>query len=156
EAAQIYQTAYRAIHLTNLEALEHAEEILKALKPTDIFIAAVSNKKGDNLRKEISHLGWDHYFDAIVGAGDAHADKPDPAPVMLALKETDIQPQECWFVGDTTIDLECAQNVGCIPVLYGEVQTDGDAYDGFPIAHHSRDHHGFMEVIEYILRADAA
>ena len=45
----------------------------------------VSNKAGAFLRAEVTHLGWGRYFGSVVGAGDAEADKPDPAPIHLAL-----------------------------------------------------------------------
>ena len=45
----------------------------------------VSNKSGKFLRAEVAHLGWEAYFGAVIGAGDAAADKPDPAPIHLAL-----------------------------------------------------------------------
>ena len=45
----------------------------------------VSNKAGRYLRAEVTHLGWAPHFGAVVGAGDASADKPDPAPILLAL-----------------------------------------------------------------------
>ena len=38
----------------------------------------VSNKAGRFLRAEVTHLGWAGHFGAVVGAGDASADKPDP------------------------------------------------------------------------------
>jgi phosphoglycolate phosphatase len=27
---------------------------------------------------------------------------------------------EVWFVGDTAVDMECARNTGCVPVLLAE------------------------------------
>ncbi len=47
----------------------------------------VSNKAGKFLRAEVVHLGWSPHFGAVVGAGDARADKPDPAPILMALEQ---------------------------------------------------------------------
>src|SRR5947207_1478268 len=50
----------------------------------------------------------------------AAMDKPHTAPVRLALEPSGIGAGETvWFVGDTGIDIECARNSGCIPVLLG-------------------------------------
>lgn len=148
EASAIYQKAYRAIHLQDLRPLPDAEALLQSLKQRGIFIAAVSNKRGDNLRKEIDHLGWTHYFDAIVGSGDAAIDKPDPAPVIMALQDSGVSAgASVWFIGDTTIDLECAKNTGCTPILYGDVESDGKVYEGCAISHHARDHAGLLAFI---------
>ena len=80
----------------------------------------VSNKTGPVLRREAAHLGWTGYFARLVGAGDAAADKPDAAPVDLALDGSGIVCGDAvWYVGDTAIDMECAANAGCVGVLLG-------------------------------------
>lgn len=148
EAAGLYQKAYQAIHLQDLQPLDGAEAVLKSLKARGAYVACVSNKRGDNLRKEVNHLGWTQYFDSIVGSGDAAIDKPDPAPVALALQNSGHEAgASIWFVGDTTIDLECARNTGCTPILYGDVESDGREYQGFAISHHARDHAGLLRFI---------
>lgn len=150
EAAQAYQAYYRSIHLTHLHPLPRALDVVAMLDKSDAFVGVVSNKRGDTLRTEIQNLGWDHYFDAIVGADDAHADKPSAAPVELALKESGLQSgAQIWFVGDTIVDLECAHNSGCVPVLYGEVETDGHQYLGHAFTYHVRDHHELMELLKH-------
>jgi len=54
---------------------------------------------------------------SLIGAGDAAQDKPNPAPVALALEPSGVEPGEgVWLVGDTGTDMECAYNSGCIPV----------------------------------------
>jgi len=64
-------------------------------------------------------------FGAVVGAGDAPLDKPDAAPVRLALEQSGIEPGETvWFVGDTGLDMECARNSGCVPVLLGSGMSE--------------------------------
>lgn len=157
EAAQHYQDYYRSIHLTNLQFLPQADAVLNALRRHDVFLAVVSNKRGVNLRKEIDHLGWNGYFDAVVGADDAAFDKPHAAPVEMALGQGDIAlGDSVWFIGDTIIDLECAQNTNTVPILYGPVETDGGQYLGFPFRHHARDHAALLRVIEQVFVAAAA
>jgi phosphoglycolate phosphatase len=131
KAAEHYQASYRAIHLADLRPLEGAVTLLKSI-PDDIFVAVVSNKKGDTLRAELAHLGWEKYFDAAVGAGDAARDKPHGDPVLFALRECGIAPDKhSWFIGDTGVDLACAEAVGCTAILYGDHVTNGAMHDGF-------------------------
>ncbi|MBL8673183.1 MAG: HAD family hydrolase, partial [Alphaproteobacteria bacterium] len=83
------------------------------------------NKRGDILRAEADHLGWTGYFGRLVGADDAARDKPDPAPVRLALAAGGLEPgPETWFVGDTGIDMVCGSAAGCTPVLVGDGPDD--------------------------------
>jgi phosphoglycolate phosphatase len=83
-----------------------------------VRLGVVSNKNGRFLREEVQHLGWTGHFDRVVGATDAPADKPSPTPVLLVLQTINIAPGETvWLVGDAPVDVECAMNAGCAPVL---------------------------------------
>ena len=118
EARDIYLGRFRAIHLERLTALPGREAMLRLLADEGVFLGVVSNKTGELLRREVARLGWTELFGSIVGAGDAPADKPAPEPVHLALAPSGVAAgEEVWFVGDTAIDMECAQNSGCIAVL---------------------------------------
>jgi len=125
KAGEIYQSQYRANHLDTLEPLPQAEELLMTIKDSGIFCVVVSNKKGPNLRKEVTHLGWDKYFSSVIGSDDAAKDKPFCEPVQLAFKESPhTTGDHVWFIGDSDIDLECAKNTGCTAILYGPTPTE--------------------------------
>lgn len=121
EARRIYLDAFAAIHLERLAPLPGSGALLRALSATGIFLGVVSNKTGALLRREAERLGWAPYFGSIVGAGDAAADKPAAAPALLALAAGGIAAGErVWLVGDTEVDMLCARNAGCLPVLLGD------------------------------------
>jgi phosphoglycolate phosphatase len=125
EARQIYLDAFCAIHLERLNPLPGRGELLKGLAVAGIYLAVVSNKTGALLRRETEELGWSALFGSVVGAGDAAADKPHAAPVALALEPSGVESGEAvWFVGDTGIDMECAHNSGCVPILLGREAQD--------------------------------
>jgi phosphoglycolate phosphatase len=125
EARDIYLGRFHAIHLERLTALPGRAELLQRLFETEIFLGVVSNKTGSLLRRETDHLGWSTLFGSVIGAGDAPIDKPDAAPVRLALAQSGIAPGEAvWLVGDTGIDMECARNSGCVPVLLGSGMSE--------------------------------
>lgn len=157
EAGMVYQGHYISSHLAELKTLEAAEEVLDYLKSQGIYLALVSNKKGPTLRKEVAHLGWGHYFAQQIGSGDAPRDKPHPDPVHLALEGSGIVAgPDVWFVGDTSVDLEVAKNTGCVPVLYGEVETEvlengGLRYQQFNLCHHSRTHRDFLALLRRVI-----
>jgi len=118
EAAEVFSAAFAAIHLDHLAPLPGAAALLEALAATDVILAVVSNKRGHFLRREAEVLGWSDHFVRLVGAEDAPADKPDPAAVTLALAGTGLSlSPEVWFIGDATVDIECAVRAGCTPVL---------------------------------------
>jgi phosphoglycolate phosphatase len=125
EAGEYFYEQYDAIHIKTLTPLADVETTLGRLVEQGIYLAVVSNKKGHYLRKEATHLGWDKFFGQIVGALDADQDKPAVEPVTLALKGSSILAgPHVWFAGDSNIDMECAKNANCVPVLVREKEPE--------------------------------
>ena len=120
EAREVYFGTFLRVHLEKLAIMPQAVEMLEYLRNTGVFMGVVSNKTGKYLREEVTYLGWDKYFDTVIGATDAPTDKPTAAPLLLALKDSGIEPDaRVWMVGDAITDIECAFNAGCTPVFYG-------------------------------------
>ncbi len=90
--------------------------MLADLAGKGLYLGVVSNKRGEYLRREADHLGWTGHFRALAGAGDAARDKPAIEHVKLALGDLACG-ADVWLVGDADIDLKCATNAGCTPVL---------------------------------------
>lgn len=127
EARRIYLDAFRATHLERLKALPGREALLARLFERGTYLAVVSNKTGAILRLEVERLGWARFFGSVVGAGDCPFDKPDPAPLRLALAPSGVGVgEQVWFVGDTAVDMECARRGGCLPVLLGEPASEAE------------------------------
>ncbi len=140
DAGEIFYERYAATHLKKLQPLAGAEEMLEFLTDAGIHLGVVSNKKGDFLRLEANHLGWDRFFGALVGALDAGKDKPDPEVVDLALADTGIERgPDVWLAGDADIDLECAHNAKCLPILIREQAPGPGDLQSHPPARHFRD-----------------
>ena len=96
----------------------------------------VSNKTGRYLRAEVAHLGWAAHFGAVVGAGDASADKPDPAPIRLALDRLGAcGGPSVWYLGDTALDMQAARAAGVTAVLIGDASHDGGVDRAAPDLH---------------------
>lgn len=131
-AREIFYAAVRATHLQVLKPMPGAIEAVRAaasLGPAGV----VSNKQGPLLRAEAAHLGWAPHFASLVGAGDAEADKPDPAAILLALRPIGIAPSRAvWYVGDTALDMQAARRAGCLAVLVGDAAHDGGVTNASP------------------------
>lgn len=119
-ARDFFYDHIRTHHLATLTPMAGAAGLLERLAGRGIYLGIVSNRAGALLRAEAGHLGWDRLFGALVGAGDAPSDKPDPAPVHLALAPSGLAVgPHVWFVGDTDVDADCAERSGCRPLLIG-------------------------------------
>lgn len=118
EAEKVFYDSFEAIHLAHLKPVPGAADLLADLAGRGCYLAVVSNKRGHFLRREAEHLGWSRYFGKLAGAGDAARDKPAADHVELALSAGGPPAgPEVWFVGDADIDLICAKNTGCRPIL---------------------------------------
>jgi phosphoglycolate phosphatase len=123
-ARGLFFAAFDAQHLGWLRTMPGAEAALSAAAAWPQ--AVVSNKTGHYLRREVMHLRWDSRFGALVGAGDASADKPHPAPIWHALAMIGMHPAPTiWYVGDTGSDMRAARAAGCTAVLLGDASHEG-------------------------------
>lgn len=115
EAIEVYYHSVEKNHLNHLDKMKGVDEFLSMLKARNIPLGLISNKRDIYLKQEVEHLGWGHYFSAVVGAGRAAFDKPAPEVMDIALNEMKLSahPSELWYVGDTETDLEFATNYGC-------------------------------------------
>ena len=97
-----------------VQPIDGVREVLTYLKEQNIPMGIVSNKKSDYIQEELKHTQMKAYFQIVIGSGDAQADKPSGAPLMLALEQMkiDIDKENIWYVGDTENDLACAQECG--------------------------------------------
>ncbi|HVC60543.1 MAG TPA: HAD family hydrolase [Acetobacteraceae bacterium] len=134
QARDLFYASFRDGHLDHLRPMQGAAEALEAggVLPQGV----VSNKAGRYLRAEVAHLGWSGHFRAVVGAGDAAADKPDPAPIHLALQQLGHRAgASVWYLGDTALDMQAARAAGVTAVLIGDAGHDGGIAHAAPDIH---------------------
>lgn len=134
-ARDIFYDAVRASHLAVVRPMPGAAAAI-AVAGQVTRQGVVSNKQGPLLRAEAAHLGWRAQFGALVGAGDAAADKPDPAPMTMALGAMGIAADpSIWYVGDTVMDMQAARRAGFRAVLLGDASHDGGIAAAAPDLH---------------------
>mgnify|MGYP004527207677 CR=1 FL=1 len=94
---------------------KNVPELLAQLKQKGIKIAVVTNKAQEMADAVVNKL-YGKDFCAVYGQRDNMPTKPDPALAHLAMRELGVTPNECIFVGDSGVDIKCAQNSGAYPV----------------------------------------
>ena len=133
-ARDLFLATFEAHHLDQLTIKPGAVSLLDLLRDLRIPVAVVSNKSGSFLRAEADHLRWTERFVSVIGAGDATADKPDPAVVTLALAGAKIAGEEVddriWLVGDSDVDMACAAATGCTGIRINWNGQLGDVAEG--------------------------
>jgi phosphoglycolate phosphatase len=133
EATEVFYARFKKVQMQNLSPMKSAGDLLAFLSKQGIPCMIVSNKNGSYLREEVQALGWNSYFSAIVGATDAPRDKPAREHADHALKLAGIESgNDVWFIGDSELDIVCARNADCTPVLLGHkdsaMKWDVDRY----------------------------
>ena len=133
-ARDIFYGTLTDTHLDHVTPMPGVPDILEAGTPWPQGV--VSNKAGAFLRREVIHLGWSPFFGPIVGAGDAVADKPDPAPIHMALAQLGrTADRSVWYMGDTALDMQAARAAGVTAVLVGNADHDGGVERAAPHLH---------------------
>lgn len=151
EARDHYYRAFEAVHLDGLAPLPGVEAMLEALAGRGVWLGVVSNKTGRYVRREAAHLGWQGYFQRLVGATDAARDKPAPEPVLMALEGSGVAPgAEVWFVGDAAVDIACAAATGCRPVLLRPEAPAAEELGLAPDVRHCRDCTDFLRLVSEV------
>ncbi|WP_432954927.1 HAD family hydrolase [Micromonospora haikouensis] len=116
------------------EALTHAEvtaartaaptpfgrQVILAAQQTGRRVAVVSNNSAACVRAYLSAHGLTSYVHPVVGRpeGAPGRMKPDPYPVLAALRELDAEPADCVLVGDSATDVEAAHAAGVVAIGY--------------------------------------
>jgi phosphoglycolate phosphatase len=133
-ARDIFYATFHGNHLDHVTPMPGAAEALIAGTPWPLGV--VSNKAGNYLRAEVLHLGWAQRFGSVIGAGDARADKPDPAPILMALEQLGFPAgRRVWYLGDTALDMSAARAAGVTAVLVGDAAHDGGVKRASPDLH---------------------
>ena len=72
----------------------------------------VYTHKGENALTILRDLGLDVYFTEILTSQSGFARKPSPEAAIYLLDKYGLNPQQTYYIGDRTLDIEFAQNSG--------------------------------------------
>lgn len=107
----IYKKLYDKEPLYLTRAFPFMKDMLLKLKDDGYLLGVASNKPDTAATPAVRHFFGD-IFDAVTGALDGVACKPDPTLVNIVLERLGSSPEECIYVGDTSVDMETAINLG--------------------------------------------
>lgn len=123
------EDSWRQVHLENLKHLKLLPgviETLEKLKSMSVSLGIVTDAIRDVALLKIKHLKIKKFFEVIVTQDDVGTVKPDPYPILYALKLLDMSPNEAIYVGNTLNDVLAALAAGVKPILYN-TNIDGHA-----------------------------
>jgi phosphoglycolate phosphatase len=86
------------------------------MKQKGIRIAVLSNKPHARTVENIEAIFGKDSFDLVLGEQPGIPKKPDTAGVRRILKEWQIAPEECYYVGDTNTDMQTGLGAGLVTI----------------------------------------
>lgn len=143
ECIGIYRGYYREVFLEKTYLLPKVKESLETL-PDAYKMAVVTSKSHFFSEKILENLKILKYFFTIVGIEDVKEPKPSAQPILKALEGIDYDRSRVFMIGDTSFDMQAAQNAGVIGIgVRGKYQKDLEKYTPFVFAN-------VAEALDYI------
>ncbi len=120
EIAAFYHDEYEKDSMYLTKAFDGMTELLNSLKSKGIKLAVLSNKP-HGAAEDVAKALYGDVFDLCYGAGEGIPLKPEPAMLFNILREFGAKPEECVYVGDTSVDMITGKAAGAftVGVLWG-------------------------------------
>lgn len=104
----------RAMHI---KAMPYAEKLLKAL--CDLMVLNfVYTHRGRTTEAVLNNVGIKHYFKEIITSQSGFPRKPDPDAINYLVDKYKLEKNSTFYVGDRSIDIDCAKNAGIRSILF--------------------------------------
>ena len=121
ETRKRYQHRYETHLLVKTHPYEGMRETLRGMAERGIPICVLSNKPDADTRFIIGQSFPDIPFAHVQGQLPGVPRKPDPAAALAIAEKIGVAPENVLYVGDTSVDMECATRAGmrAVGVLWG-------------------------------------
>lgn len=116
-----FKVKYNEIKLNHACAYDGMIDIVNALKIKGYKLAVCTNKPNISAVEMVEIVYGKNTFDFILGAVDNVPKKPNPAMAQMILSKLSVNADECVWIGDSSVDIESAHNIGCrsVAVTWG-------------------------------------
>jgi pyrophosphatase PpaX len=105
--------SFNNIHHDQLAGIfEGVHDTVKRLYDSGITLAIVTSKTSTMARRGLRLFNMEQYFSAVIGVDETLRHKPEPEPVLTAMRETGLAAAECIMIGDSAHDLLSGQGAG--------------------------------------------
>lgn len=123
EGIEIYRSYLRQHFKDMIAPFPGMVELIRDLKQQDYITGLVTSRPRETTLQGLERFGLDPYFDCVVTCDDTDKHKPDPEPLLIALRKLSSLPQESVMLGDSIYDILSARNAGVKSILVGWQMT---------------------------------
>lgn len=86
------------------------EKSLQALKEAQLNLGIVTSRTDQELKLVYDTFDLQKYFDTAITTNKTKLHKPNPDPILAAIKTLNVQPEDTVYIGDSIYDFQCARN----------------------------------------------
>lgn len=121
ELVRVYRAFNQRIHDERIALFPGTREALDRLRDAGLVLGVVTSKMAPLAQRGLEVLGVADCFECLIGADDCERHKPDPDPVVLGARRLGVDPQNCFYVGDSPFDMQAGRAAGMrtAAVLWG-------------------------------------
>ena len=116
---EVYRIYNHARHDEFTRPFPGVEELLMELKKRGARMAIVTSKSRDTVDMAFRCVPIEPFFDTVISTDDTDLHKPDPQPLLLAMRRLDVTPDESVFIGDSPFDIRAGQAAGVMTAAVG-------------------------------------
>jgi phosphoglycolate phosphatase len=127
-----FRVHYRSCLAEGAEPYPGMRELLHELRADGCRLALVTNKPREFAVPLLRALDLDGFFGILLCGDDLPTQKPDPLPLLTALRALAVEPAGSWMIGDSIADVLAAERAGVSSVLmaHGYGSSDPQALAG--------------------------
>ena len=101
----------------NLELMTGVEEILNFFQTADVKMAVASSAPVATIEKNLARANLRGYFEVVVGGDKVANGKPAPDIFLLAAKELNLPPSDCYIFEDSFNGIRSAAAAGGVAIM---------------------------------------
>lgn len=116
EALELFKKYYEQALHKNTKLYEGIENMLNELVGSDFSLGVLSNKPHKFTKLYVEQLLGDIPFIEVLGQREDTPKKPHPIGALQIAQKFDIEPENIYFIGDTSTDIKTAKNANMIAV----------------------------------------
>ncbi|AKG37000.1 pyrophosphatase PpaX [Paenibacillus durus] len=112
------ETSYRHYQLEHhdelIQSFPKVNETLEELRRREIKLGVVTTKIRPTTIRALEMFDLQQYMDTVVTLNDVTKLKPDPEPVLTAVRNLGVDPEKTLMVGDSGVDIQSAKAAGVL------------------------------------------
>lgn len=121
-----YRAHNRIVEHDLIKVFPGMQDMLQQLASEGWRLGVVTSKRHCSAASNLGVFDMMPFFECLVGSDDVIQAKPDPEPVLRGAQLLDLDPRQCFYVGDSPYDMMAGNAAGAhtVAVHWGQHPID--------------------------------